>query len=128
MEERKFDLHWLEEYSTYDPSRQGCNENDPFVILDEDDYIEQEYEMIDDICGSFFREFFQEYQVSKQSLLGRNGRKIDRIDVDILEPVLADDGKEEMKVVGQESYFFDITIGFNAMSRQLRLSNENDEE
>lgn len=93
----------------YNPSKKGCNKDNPFVINEYDNYVHLERSMMDVI----YQGGGKENTFVKQQSMDCKGRKIDCLTF----KVLPTDTKEPTSITETniEKYYFDITVGYNAL-------------
>ena len=113
-----------ERYWRYDPANPGCSLQHPVVIDETEDYVHLEYEVLPFIVGAFPYPFV-DYRVQQQALVFEGDRALDILTVELTEPRLpSPDGAgsdSEPRVLGTKDYYFDITSGYNAISRRISL-------
>lgn len=97
-------------YSKYDAYARGCNPEDPFMIDEKKDYVGLEYEVIGWILEMARGEECQ-WRLLKQSFFSQTTEDGSQRQIDEL--LLSVDGQEE-------SYYFDITVGMQALSMDNR--------
>lgn len=103
------DLMELSATYPYDPSKKGCNMDNPFVINETENYVHLERSMMDVI----YQNSGKENSFVRQKLMDVNGRKIDCLTFKVW-PI----GTEEpsaLTLTDIEKYYFDITAGYNAL-------------
>lgn len=105
-------------YERYNTSNLGCNINNPIVINETEKYVHLEYELLEYIMRPTpFR--FVDYEVMSQELLSDNDKCIDKLTLEVSKhPLLSLEELENIsepvkEVLGQEDYFFDISVGIN---------------
>ena len=107
-------------YEHYDRSNRGCSEDDPIVIGEIEGYVDLEYQVLEHLLRGPHR--FVDYELEKQSLVGRGTRRLDVLTVKVYtHPIISMDGygnitRPEREFLGTEEYWFDITAGFNAIA------------
>ena len=110
-------------YARYDAANPGCSKENPIVIAETEDYVDLEYEVLKQLLRPVpFR--FVDWRVVRQRLIGDGGRKLDEMTVEVSTHPIARfvDGDiiiPESEPLGTETYWFDITAGFNAISEKL---------
>ena len=110
-------------YRSYDRSNRGCSEENPIVISVTEDYVDLEYQVLEHLLRSPFR--FVDYELEKQSLVGRGDRRLDVLAVRVYtHPIISMDRngdivQPEREFLGTEEYWFDITAGFDAFDAWL---------
>ena len=110
-------------YARYDTANPGCSRENPIVIAETEDYVDLEYEVLEQLLRPVpFR--FVDWRVVRQRLIGDGERKLDEMTVEVSTHPIARfvDGDiiiPESEPLGTETYWFDITAGFNAISEKL---------
>ena len=88
--------------SGYDSSHRGCNEENPIVIDEIEDYVETEYAIAEGLLGVWTGRQCR-FRLLSQQLLGRGDRKIDCLTYNVEYP---------SGDIAEERYYFDITAGW----------------
>jgi len=96
----------LEDYmGDYNRNNIGCNVDAPIVINKANNYIRKEYCLAEGLLTEWTSRK-RRFKLLSQRLLSVNGRKIDCLTYKVCAP----DGK-----ITTEEYYFDITVGYEAM-------------
>ena len=107
----------LASYGEFRVENRGSSMENPLVISETDDYVHLEYELLDYLLQGPAR--FVTYRVLMQSLYEKDGRSYDALKVEVTDLDKLLDGEE---CSSEETWWFDITAGFEAMSKELHGS------
>lgn len=117
------DIECFHKYDRYSPENIGCSQEKPFVLsTDNGDYVRLEYDFIDVIFERCSR-LWCKYELKQQTLITTDdGRKFDVLEYEVVN-LFRSNSYGESHI---ESYWFDITNGFDAMSkRTAKYRNKN---